>query len=119
VLWESLAINLYLAKKHAAGRFNPATLQGERAPGNGASGSATELEKPMIAGMFNALVLPPEKRDAAVAEGRVQLDRRLPIADLNLAAVSHRALKLDLSATPSVKTWLERSAARAALKLRG
>src|ERR1700731_4185913 len=28
-LWESLAITLYLAKKHSAGRLYPATLQGE------------------------------------------------------------------------------------------
>jgi glutathione S-transferase len=29
VLWESLAITMYLAKKHANGRLYPATLEGE------------------------------------------------------------------------------------------
>ena len=29
IMWESLAINIYLAKKHAAGSLYPATPQGE------------------------------------------------------------------------------------------
>jgi glutathione S-transferase len=127
VLRESLAINLYLAKKHAAGRFYPATLQGEARAWQWRLWATTEVEEPMIAGMFNALVLPPEKRDAAAAaEGKVQLDRLLSlldgalasqldlfgadftVADRNLAAVSHRAPRHGSSAASSARRRVRR-----------
>src|SRR5580692_456717 len=38
IMWESLAINIYLAKKHAAGSLYPATPQGEAKARNGACG---------------------------------------------------------------------------------
>ena len=38
VLWESLAITLYLAKKHATGTLYPATLEGEAHAWSGACG---------------------------------------------------------------------------------
>ena len=38
VLWESMAINLYLAKKHSPGKLYPSGSRTRRGPGNGASG---------------------------------------------------------------------------------
>lgn len=141
VLWESLAINLYLAKKHSLGRFYPATLAGEARAWQWSFWAASEVEKPIIAWAFNTIVYPPEKRDAKLAaEGKAQLEglfavldgalARHPfllgadftVADLNLASVMFRALQMDLRRMPRVKEWLERAlqrpAARAALKLR-
>ena len=141
LLSESLAINLYLAKKHAAGRLYPATLEGESRAWQWSFWVATEAEKPAVTWGFNAVVYPPEKRDPRLAaEAREQLERVFPmleralaaepyllgrdftVADLNVAAVIYRVLQMDLSATPRLKDWLQRCmdrpAARAALKLR-
>src|SRR5262245_3026815 len=41
ILWESLAINLYLAKKHSLGRLYPPTPEGRPRPGNGHCGQQT------------------------------------------------------------------------------
>jgi len=87
------------------------------------------------------LMLPPEKRDPKQAADALQklagplkvLDDHLKaqpylvgnqftVADLNLASVMSRATAMDLSATPSVKAWLQRCldrpAAQAVLKQR-
>lgn len=141
VLWESLAINLYLAKKHSTGKLYPASLEGEARAWQWSFWTATELEKPMVAWGLHAVVYPPEQRNAAIAaEAKAQLEPlfgvldgalgrepyllgpEFSVADLSLAAVSYRALQMDLGATPRLRAWLEgcidRPAARAALRLR-
>ena len=140
ILWESLAINLYLAKKHSLGRLYPATLEGEARAWQWTLWLATEVEKPAVTWGFNAVVLPPAKRDAklaaaalaelarpfAVLDGALAsrpflLGADFTVADLNLAAVIYRVLHAVLPATPRIKPWLQRCvdrpAAQAALKL--
>jgi glutathione S-transferase len=141
VLWESLAINLYLAKKHGRGLY-PASLDGEATTWQWSFWGMSEIEQPLMMWAYNTIVLPAEQRDAAkAAEGLASLKAPLQVleqslsgrsfllgdaftvADLNLASIMFRARSLDLSASPNVKRWLERCYARpaavAAVKLRG
>lgn len=140
-LWESLAINLYLAKRYG-GALYPTAIEDEAKAWQWSFWAMGEVEQPLGMWAYNTIVLPEEKRDAAkAAEGLRQLQaplgvlegalagrayllgERFTVADLNLAAVMLRALRLDLSAYPNVKGWLERCTARpaavAAIKLRG
>lgn len=141
VLFESLAITLYLAKKHSNGRFYPVTLQGEAKCWQWSLWAVTEVDRGVNIWSLHAIRLPPAERDAAkraealsvLAEPFKVLDGALTgrsyligdtftVADLNVAAVISRAVDMDLSATPNLKSWLmrclERPAAREALKLK-
>ena len=139
VLWESLAITLYLAKKH--GRLYPATLEGEAKAWQWSLWSVQEVDRGVNIWSLHAVRLPPEDRDpqrlaealkvleqpfkvlaAALAERPYLLGNAFTVADLNVAAVISRAIDMDLSATPRIGDWLkrclERPAARAARALR-
>ncbi|MCC7276323.1 MAG: glutathione S-transferase family protein [Alphaproteobacteria bacterium] len=133
-LWESLAINLYLAKKHGKGLY-PSTLEDEARTWQWSFFGATELDKPIGDWGRHTLVLPPEKRDPTIAAQALQdlapklatmeqalagrpylLGPAFTIADLNLASVMYRMLWGDLSRTPAVKGWLDRCYERPAAK---
>jgi glutathione S-transferase len=139
VLWESLAITLYLAKKH--GRLYPATLEGEAKAWQWSLWAVQEVDRGVNIWSLHAVRLPPEDRDAARRDEALQvlaapfevLDAALAdrpwllgdeftVADLNVAAVISRAIEMDLSATPRLADWLrrclDRPAARAAQRLR-
>jgi glutathione S-transferase len=139
VLWESLAITLYLAKKH--GRLYPRTLEGEAKAWQWSLWSVQEVDRGVNIWSLHAVRLPAEERDAArreealkvlaapfkVLDGALAGDGYLlggefTIADLNVAAVISRAIDMDLAATPRLAAWLrrclERPAAREALALR-
>jgi glutathione S-transferase len=139
VLWESLAITLYLAKKH--GRLYPTTLEGEAKAWQWSLWAVQEVDRGVNIWSLHAIRLPPEDRDAARREEALRviappfgvLERALAdrpyllgdeftVADLNVAAVISRAIDMDLSATPRLSDWLRRClgrpAARAALGLR-
>src|SRR5437660_5732496 len=141
VLWESLAITLYLAKKHDLGRLYPATPEGEARTWQWTLWAANEVERAVNIWSLHALRLPPAERDAAkladalavlappfrvldatLADRAHLLGADFTIADLNVAAVISRAREMDLSATPHLSAWLarclERPAALAARKLR-
>ena len=141
VLFESLAITLYLAKKHSNGRLYPATLQGEAKAWQWSLWAVTEVDRGVNIWSLHAIRLPPEERDAAkgaealsvLAEPFKVLDGALAgrryligddftVADLNVSAVISRAVDMDLAATPNLKAWLvrclERPAAREALELK-
>jgi glutathione S-transferase len=141
VLFESLAITLYLAKKHSNGRLYPATLQGEAKTWQWSLWAVTEVDRGVNIWSLHAIRLPPEERDAAKRAEALQvlaapfkvLDSALAgrryligddftVADLNVSAVISRALDMDLAATPNLKAWLmrclERPAACEALKLK-
>ena len=138
-LWESLAINLYLARK--AGKLWPANLQGEALMYQWTMFAATEVEPLIGQWFYHTLFLAPEKRkpelveDAAarlpakfeVLEGALTKSPWLAgpeftIADLNVAAVMFRAPKFGIDRWPHVKDWharcTSRPAALEALKLR-
>ena len=138
-LWESLAITLYLAKKH--GRLYPTTLEGEAKAWQWSLWSVQEVDRGVNIWSLHAVRLPPEDRDAErlaealkvlappfkVLDGALDgrsylLGDAFTVADLNVAAVISRAIDMDLSATPRVADWLkrclERPAAREARALR-
>src|SRR5215472_18407626 len=56
-LWESMAINLYLAKKHGAGRLYPTGLQDEARAWQWSFWGMTEVERPAMTALFNRVVL--------------------------------------------------------------
>ena len=115
VLWESLAITLYLAKKH--GRLYPATLEGEAKAWQWSLWSVQEVDRGVNIWSLHAVRLPPEDRDpqrlaealkvleppfkvleGALAERPYLLGDEFTVADLNVAAVISRAIDMDLSA---------------------
>ncbi len=141
VLWESLAITLYLAKKHATGRLYPSTLEGEARAWQWSLWSVQEVDRGVNIWSLHAVRLPPEDRDpqrlaealgvlaspfrvldGALAGSPYLLGDDFTVADLNVAAVISRAIDMDLAATPHIGGWLrrclERPAARAAQALR-
>jgi glutathione S-transferase len=141
VLWESLAITLYLAKKHAPGRLYPATLAGEAKTWQWSLWALNEVDRGVNIWSLHAVRLPPADRDAeklaaalkviaapfrvldaALAEQPYLLGEEFTVADLNVSAVISRAIDMDLSATPRLGAWLrrclERPAALAARRLR-
>src|SRR5216683_8344863 len=140
-LWESLAITLYLAKKHATGRLYPATLEGEAKAWQWSLWAVQEVDRGVNIWSLHAVRLPPAERDpqkraealkvleapfrvldGALVDRRYLLGDEFSVADLNVAAVISRAIEMDLAATPRVGEWLkrclERPAARAARALR-
>lgn len=140
-LWESLAITLYLAKKHALGTLYPATLEGEARAWQWSLWSVQEVDRGVNIWSLHAVRLPPEDRDSqrltealkvleapfgvldgALARSPYLLGDDFTVADLNVAAVISRAIDMDLAARPNLGSWLrrclERPAALAARALR-
>ena len=141
VLFESLAITLYLAKKHSPGKLYPGTLEGEAKTWQWTSWALNEVDRGVNIWSLHAVRLPPAERDAAKRDEALKvvaapfkvLDAALAtqdyllggdftVADLNVAAVISRAVDMDLSAVSNLKAWLtrclERPAARKALALK-
>ena len=141
VLFESLAITLYLAKKHSTGKLYPGTLQGEAKAWQWTSWALNEVDRGVNIWSLHAVRLPQAERDAAKRDEALKvvaapfkvLDAALArqdyllgddftVADLNVAAVISRAVDMDLSAVPNLKAWLsrclDRPAARKALALK-
>jgi len=133
VLFESLAITLYLARKHSSGGLYPATLEDEAKTWQWTSWALTEVDRGVNIWSLHAVRLPPDERDSARREEALRvlvkpfgvLDAALAmqpyllgddftVADLNVAAVISRAVDMDLSAVPNLKGWLTRCLARPA-----
>ena len=68
VLWESMAINLYLAKKHSRGSLYPILFEDEARTWQWSFWGMTEIERPVLTAMFHRAILPEDKRDAAAAD---------------------------------------------------
>jgi glutathione S-transferase len=141
VLPESLAITLYLAKKHSLGALYPARLEDEARVWQWSFWAIAEVDRGVNIWSLHAVRLPAAERntalreealkviaspfrvlDAALKEEPYLLGRDFTIADLNVAAVISRAVDMDLSAWPHLQAWLmrclARPAARAALALK-
>ncbi len=138
VLWESLAITLYLAKKHSTGRLYPADLEDEARTWQWSLWALNEVDRGVNIWSLHAVRLPPADRDphklaealkviekpfrvldAAFAERPYLIGDDFTVADLNVAAVISRAIDMDLSATPRLAAWLRRCLDRpAALEAR-
>jgi glutathione S-transferase len=142
ILWESMAINLYLAKKYGAGGIYPSRLEDEARAWQWSFWGMTELERPVLTALFNRAILPESQRDAAAADiaektlaqpfGVLQgvlgdsaylLGEQFTVADLNVASILAwaRPAQVDFSGVPKVAEWLrvcaERPAARTARQL--
>src|SRR5207245_5259281 len=86
ILWESMAINLYLAKKYGAGGLYPSRLRDEARAWQWSFWGMTELERPVLTALFNRAILPEDKRNAALAdESERQLGRTLQVLDGSVA----------------------------------
>jgi glutathione S-transferase len=141
VLFESLAITLYLAKKFGNGTLYPGTLEGEAKAWQWSFWAIGEVDRGVNIWSLHAVRLPPAERDgrkrdealqvleapfrvldAALAKSVYLVGDAFTVADLNVAAVISRAVDMDLSGVPNLKAWLtrclERPAARAALTLK-
>ena len=144
VLWESMAINLHLARKHG-GAIAPAGLGEESLATMWTLWAATELEPPAAQAMYHTFMLPepdrvPGLKAAALQQvqapllvlegtlakgGGFVMGGRFTVADLNLACCVFY-LRMNPEALldkPAVREWyaaaLARPAAKAAFALRG
>jgi glutathione S-transferase len=142
VMWESGAINFYLAEKYRSPLW-PADLKARGRAYQWAFFIANDVEPHMITVMQNRVMFAPEKRDAALADAadtRLQprlkvLDEHLSrnryfgierwdMADFMVASVcfSFTAMKYDLAKYPHFQKWLmasiERPKAKEAIALR-
>ncbi len=139
VLSESMAINLYLAKKH--GKLYPADAKNEALAWQWSFWETDRLDRQLTTYANNAFVLPEAQRNAALAKstweeisaaldvleialGKSQwlAGSEFTIADLNVSAAMVRALAFDLGKWPKVHAWLhkcwDRPAAKRALAMR-
>ncbi len=135
IVWESMAINLYLAEKYGKGGLWPSTVEQHAACYQWSFFGMTEIEPLLMTVFTNRLLLPQEQRNesaaVAAAEGLKKpfkvldnqlhdreylLGKEFTIADLNVASVSSLAgfLGLDFSATPAAQKWLQTCMARPA-----
>jgi glutathione S-transferase len=136
VLHESLAINLYLAKKHG-GPLAPANLAEDGLMTMWALWAATEVEPHSLTVLNHRVAKPPAERDPRLAQAAVEalrapfdvLDRhlagtsnvvggRFTVADINTAEVIRYAMPAPelFEAAPRVKAWLAACHARPAFK---
>ena len=134
-LFESMAINLYLAKKYDGG-LQPKGLDDEARAIQWSFWAMTEVEPPLMKVLMNRAFLPEDQRVPAEAEAGAQgmqaplgvLDRVLAdrpfllgdtfsIADLNVASVLSVAAfcKFDYSTFTNVKRWADACMSRPAL----
>ena len=134
VLFESLAINLFLARKYGKGLW-PATVDDEGRTYQWSVWAMTELEEPVVTTLIHRMFLPDAQRDAAkaadaatraqkplgVLEGALAdrphlLGDAFGVADLNVASVLSWAplAGIDLGPFPRTQAWLARCTARPA-----
>lgn len=137
VLHESLAINLYLARKHG-GPLAPKDVQEEGLAAMWALWAATECETHALNLTYHLAAYPPEKRDPAIVAAALAalpapfavLDKalaeggghvmggRFTVVDINVAEIIRYAKPAAqlFDAAPNVKAWLEACHARPGFK---
>jgi glutathione S-transferase len=136
VLHESLAINLYLAKKHG-GPLAPASLAEDGEMAMWSLWAATEVEPHSINVLYNrvvsrsrpmdekagdaaveALKAPFAVLDATLAKDGHVMGRRFTVADINVAEIVRYAQAAPelFDANPRVKAWLAACQARPAFR---
>ena len=137
VVWESMAINLYLAEKYGKNSLWPAEPAARADIYKWSFFAMTEVEPHLLTLLRNRVMAPPDQRDEKAALAAVEalkaplnalegalkgkeylLGNNFSIADLNVAAVLSWApmMKLDLSSTPAVQAWLNKCLGREANK---
>ncbi len=131
-LFESMAINLYLAQRYG-GDLWPSSLGDQARTVQWSVWGMTEIEPHLMQMVLNKVMLPEDQRDSAkVAEAEEAIQRplavldqaladrdylvvdRFSIADLNLASVLSMSafVRFDLSNHANVKRWSDACLAR-------
>jgi glutathione S-transferase len=135
ILWESLAINLYLAKKHG-GPLAPANLAEDGQMTMWGFWTANEIEPHAISVLYNTAERPEAERSAAavtaalealkapfaVLEGKLKegagylVGRRFTVADLNAICCLFylRFAPRALADMPAIRAWYDKGMARPA-----
>jgi glutathione S-transferase len=137
VVWESMAINLYLAEKYGKNSLWPASVEDHGQTYKWSFWAITELEPHLMTLLSHKMFLPADQRDAKLADGATMalqaplgvleaslkgreylLGSNFTIADLNVSAVlSFGAyVKFDHSGTPTLQAWLQKCLGREANK---
>ena len=134
VLYESMAINFYLAAKYGKAPLWPDAIQDRALANQWSYWSMLEVEPALVTLLQNAFS-PPEKRSPAVAAAAMEklkaplavieshlgnreylLGKDFTIADLNAGSVWNigTMVGVDFSSAPKSKAWLTKLAARPA-----
>ncbi len=132
VLWESMAINLYLGRKYG-GDLWPASEADQARAIQWSFWGITEFEPHLLAILIHRIMLPEDKRNPKLADAgerdiarplkvlEAHLENRehllggaFSIADLNVVSVLSMAglVGLDISAYPRVQKWLAAATSR-------
>jgi glutathione S-transferase len=135
-LFESLAINLYLARKYDKSGLWPSSVGDEGRAYQWSIWAMTEAEEPALTALLHTMFLPADQRDPKKAEDGAKrfqkplgvldgalagreylLGSTFTVADLNVAAVVGWApmAGIDLSVAPNAQAWLGRCTARPAM----
>jgi glutathione S-transferase len=135
-MWESMAINLYLAKKYDKG-LQPKSIVDEAHAVKWSFWAMTEVESFLVTVLMNRMFLPPDQRDPKAAEAAIEklnkpfavLDAELAerkylvgdtytVADVNVAGVLTWVplLGIDLAKFPNLERWLDVCTSRPACK---
>jgi glutathione S-transferase len=134
VLAESMAINLYLAKKHKSALF-PADPKGEALAMQWSLWETDRLDRQIVDYVRHTKALPEAERKPELAEkawkevvpafdvlenaltkSNYLLGAEFSVADLNVAAALYRALSVDLAKWPHVDAWMKACWERPAAK---
>ena len=134
-LFESMAINLYLAKRYGTGLY-PGNIEDEARAWQWSVWAISEIEPLQMQIVVQKLFTPEEKRNPKVSEGAARglqrplrvLDAALAgrdwligesfsVADLNVASVMHlmKTIDFDYTAHANVHRWAQACYARPAL----
>ena len=133
-LFESMAINLYLARKYGKALW-PATMEDQARAVQWSFWAMTETEASLLALLTHSVVLPEAQRDPAALNAAVAalagpfavldgalansahlLGETFTVADLNVAAVLSWAkiARHDFSSLPRLQGWLDKCLERPA-----
>ncbi|MFI5013923.1 MAG: glutathione S-transferase family protein [Hyphomicrobiales bacterium] len=135
VLWESLAINLYLSKKYPSA-LGPKDVAEDGRMAMWGFWSAIEIEPRAAAAMYNTSVLPPNERNPAAASSALEalkrplqilekalrngggflVGGRFTVADLNAVTCVFylRFTPQALADKPAIRAWYDAAMARPA-----
>jgi glutathione S-transferase len=125
ILSESMAINLFLAKKHKSGLY-PSDLKNEALALQWSLWETDRLDRQIVDYQRHVSQLPAAERKPEVAEkawgectaafevledalkkSKWLAGGNFSVADLNVASALYRALTVDLAKWPHVQSWLK------------
>jgi glutathione S-transferase len=127
-LFESMAINLYLASKYGRNGLFPVSLEDQALCYQWSFWGIAELERHLLDILIDQFMTPPDKRkpekvaealkalpkplmvlNGALASRQYLLGDSFTVADLNLASILSwsRPIKFDFGPYPNVAAWLD------------